>query len=81
MLSRLLDRTVVDKTGLTPNYDVDLQFAREPLGARPDGAEPEPTAGPTVFTAVREQLGLRLDSSRGPVEHLIIEHVEMPTGN
>src|SRR5262249_27568899 len=81
VLSRLLDRNVIDKTGLAPYYDLELQFARDFGGPRPDGAEPPKAEGPTIFTALREQLGLRLESARGPVEHLVIERAERPSGN
>src|SRR5205823_3366425 len=61
MLSRLLDRNVVDKTGLAPFFDFTLDFARD-LPPRVDGSEPPASEGPTIFTALREQLGLRLES-------------------
>ncbi len=82
-LSRLLDRSVIDKTGLTKYYDVDLEFVPEGQpGPRPDGGDAPPLPeGPSIFTAVREQLGLKLESSKGPVEYLVIEHVEKPSAN
>ena len=77
VLSRMLDRNVIDKTGLPGYFDITLDFVRE----RPfDGPAP-PQDGPTIFNALREQLGLRLVSGRGPVEFLVIEHVEKPTEN
>ena len=82
VLSRLLDRNVIDRTGLTKNYDMTLDFARD-LPARPDGGQ-EPAAaqdGPTIFQAVREQLGLRLEAAKGPVEFLVIERAEKPSAN
>jgi uncharacterized protein (TIGR03435 family) len=52
------------------------------LAPRPDGAEPpQNTDGPSVFKAVREQLGLRLDSTKGPVEFLVIEHAQKTSAN
>jgi uncharacterized protein (TIGR03435 family) len=82
MLSRILDRNVVDKTGLAGNYDLNLQFAPDRPGPRPDGADgPALPEGPSIFTALKEQFGLRLESAKGPVEFLVIEHVEKPTGN
>ena len=75
-LSRTVRRIVVDKTGLTGFYDADARIhARRPAGAgRPDGAfaAPNPDA-PSLFTALQEQLGLKLESSRGPVEQLAID--------
>ena len=82
VLSRLLDRSVIDRTGLPGYYDVSLDFARDPLpGARPTVESRRPADGPSVFTALREQLGLRLDSTKGPVEFLVIEHVQRPSAN
>ena len=66
------DRVVVDRTGLTGRCDWDLQWTRDPLGA--GGA----SSGVSVFTAVREQLGLRLEGQRGVVEVLVVERVEKP---
>jgi uncharacterized protein (TIGR03435 family) len=82
-LSRILDLNVVDKTGLTGHYDVDFHYVRElPPGARLNGDAPPPMAdGPDIFTALREQLGLRLEKGRGPVDFLVIEHVEKPSEN
>jgi uncharacterized protein (TIGR03435 family) len=84
VLSRLLDRNVVDRTGLTRSYDVMIDFARD-LSARPDSGEPGEAArlseGPSVFKALREQLGLRLDAARAPVDFLVIESAQRPYGN
>jgi uncharacterized protein (TIGR03435 family) len=76
MLSHLLGRTVVDKTGLTGKYDITLKWTPDNTPAdSPDGD------GPSVFTAVQEQLGLRLESTKGPVTTLVIDHIEKPTDN
>ena len=64
---------VVDRTGLTGRFDWDLQWTREALDAS------APPTGMSLFTAVREQLGLRLDAQRGMVDVLVIERVEKPT--
>jgi uncharacterized protein (TIGR03435 family) len=89
-LERQLWRPVVDKTGLEGEYDYTLQWKPEPgqggaesLGLPPQ-PEPQPPAdsdGPSIFTALREQLGLRLDSQKGPVEIIVIEGVEKPSAN
>jgi uncharacterized protein (TIGR03435 family) len=87
-LAPAVSRVVVDKTGLIGNFDVDLTWTPDTLPPRPAGApadqpiringlEIDPN-GPSIFTAVREQLGLRLESARGPVEVLAIDHVEQP---
>jgi len=75
-LSKLpdVDRVVVDKTGLAGDYDVDLKWTPEDEQARPD-------AGPTIFTALEEQLGLKLVAAKGPVVVLVIDHVERPSPN
>jgi uncharacterized protein (TIGR03435 family) len=72
----LVERPVLDRTGLAGAFDVDLVYA-------PDGATPFATASnaPPLFTATREQLGLRLEASRAPVDVLVINRVELPTEN
>jgi bla regulator protein blaR1 len=80
-------RIVVDKTGLAGNYDFTLSWTPDQMpgaGQRPPGApEPPPIDpnGPSLFTAVQEQLGLKLDSQRGPVAMLVIDRAERPTEN
>jgi bla regulator protein blaR1 len=94
-LSAQLGRTVIDKTGLTGSYDFSLHFT--PLnmpqrmgpgpGAGPGGspgadAPPPPdTSGPDIFTAVQEQLGLKLESEKGPVDVIVIDHIDKPSEN
>ena len=73
-LSDNLGRTVVDKTGLTGNFDIDLKWT-------PDDQQGTADAGPTLFTALEEQLGLKLVPARGPVDTFVIDHVERPTPN
>ncbi len=84
-LSLILDRPVVDETGLKGGYDFELAFTRElPLGTNPNGlvnGEPIDTSGPSVFDALREQLGLRLEAKRGPADILVIDHAEKPTAD
>lgn len=84
VLSQLTQRIVLDRTGLEGRFDIDLSFTpdRMPQGSPPPGAPQLPSIdpnGPSVFTAVREQLGLKLESDRAPVEVLVIDHVERPT--
>lgn len=69
-LSSILERTVIDKTGLTGRFDVHLEYAPQLDGD-----------GPSIFTAVQEQLGLKLESAKGPVETLVIDRVERPSAN
>ena len=78
----VLDRPVVDKTGLPGRYDFDLQWAPDETqfgGEVP--VAPANAQSPPFFTAIREQLGLRLVATRGPVEALVIDHVERPSPN
>ncbi len=83
-ISSFLNKRVVDRTGLTGLYDFELEFSmRGQMPLTTQGAGGAATAapideGPTVFDAVRE-LGLKLESERGPVEHLVIDSVERPT--
>jgi uncharacterized protein (TIGR03435 family) len=86
VLARFVNRTVVDKTGLTGNYDLVLHWTPDQMpqgrGDAPPGAPALPAIdpnGPSIFTAVQEQLGLKLDSARGPVDVLVIDRVEHPT--
>jgi uncharacterized protein (TIGR03435 family) len=70
-------RTVVDKTGLKGGYDFELQYT--PVFRAQDGGAAD--TGPSLFTALREQLGLKLESAREPVDFYTIEHAERPSGN
>lgn len=85
MLSGSTGRPVVDKTGLTGAYDFSLKFAPEPgafgpFGAPPPGVLPPPDPdSPNLYTAVQEQLGLKLESARGPIEVVVIDRLEKPT--
>src|ERR1700722_2889194 len=85
-LSHLLGRTIIDKTGFTGTFDMHLEFARDQaLPGAPGGPAPGKFAAdsskPSIFTALQEQLGLKLESGRGPVEMLVIDHVEKPSEN
>ena len=77
MLSSQLHTPILDKTGLpvTNYYDYALQFSRDESGT------PEPDAYPSLFTALEEELGLKLEPGKGPVDTLVIDHVEAPSDN
>jgi uncharacterized protein (TIGR03435 family) len=79
-LSRELGRVVIDQTGIKGRYDVSLKWTPE-TGAAPMSSDNAPDSGPSIFTAIQEQLGLKLESTRGPVQVLVIDHVEMPSEN
>jgi bla regulator protein blaR1 len=84
-LSSPLGRTVIDKTGIKGKYDLQLKWTPDP-GQSADGPfgplppPPDPN-GPSIFTALQEQLGLRLESQKAPVETLVIDRVERPSEN
>ena len=88
-LARFVDRVVIDQTGLAGNFDLDLEWTPDNWKmAQPDGPQLSPDIprlppaspdGPSLFTALREQLGLRLEATRGPVKVLVIDSVEQPT--
>jgi bla regulator protein BlaR1 len=85
-LSQQLGQSVVDKTGLTGRYDFTLKWTPDPgtaAGPRAgdDTAPPPDTSGPSIFTAVQTDLGLKLQSAKGPVEMLVIDSVEKPDAN
>jgi uncharacterized protein (TIGR03435 family) len=73
-LSDTLDRAVVDKTGLTGRYDISLKWTPEELQGTSN-------ADPSIFTAIQEQLGLKLESTRGTVQTFVVDHVERPSEN
>jgi uncharacterized protein (TIGR03435 family) len=92
LLSEQLGRNVLDQTGLKGNYDFTLKWAPEPgegmmlggpAGGNPgaESAPPPDTSGPSIFTAIQEQMGLKLESTKGPSEVLVIDHVERPSEN
>jgi uncharacterized protein (TIGR03435 family) len=79
-LTDVVRRKVIDKTGLTGGYDVDLKWTPEEAlnGGKDSGGS---DAAPPIFTAVQEQLGLKLQAGKGPVETLVVDHVEKPAEN
>ena len=75
-------RPVIDKTGLTGNYDFTLKFMPElPPGVDRSNIPQELLDRPSIFDALRDQLGLKLEAQKGPVEYYIIDSVEKPAGN
>ena len=76
-LSQEVNRPVVDKTNLTGSYEMTLDYTVDDSAAGNDAA-----TGPSIFTALQEQLGLKLESAKGPVETIVVDHVERtPTEN
>ncbi|HET9400082.1 MAG TPA: TIGR03435 family protein [Candidatus Acidoferrales bacterium] len=90
-ISTSLDRPVIDKTGLTGYYDFSLEWVREDAaqsaaasgaagGGQPPLAPPE-GEGQSIYSAIQEQLGLKLEAGKGPVEVIVVDKSEKPTGN
>jgi len=91
-LSQQLGRQVLDQTGLKGNYDLTLKWTPEQGegmmlggpgtgGPPPESAPPPDTSGPSIFTAIQEQLGLKLEPTKAPAEVLVVDHVERPSEN
>ena len=72
LLSAMLPANVQDKTGLADRYDFTLQYSYQ---------SSDPDSFPTITTAIQEQLGLKLESTKGPVPVLVIDHIEKPSAN
>jgi uncharacterized protein (TIGR03435 family) len=83
ILARELGRIVIDKTGIQGKYDLALTWTPENNSAAIGSASNDNSAssGPSIFTALQEQLGLKLESTKAPVEVLVIDHIEEPTEN
>jgi uncharacterized protein (TIGR03435 family) len=85
-LNEVEGEQVIDRTGLTGKFDIHLEFAmneqRRERYAEVTGIPPsELPTSPSVFTALQEQLGLKLEPTKAPVEHLVIDRVERPSPN
>ncbi len=83
-LSLELHRTFVDKTGLTGNYDFNLEWTPDDIAASSDGnsssaQSAEGNSAPSIFTAIQEQLGLKLKSAKVPVQVMVVDNVTRPT--
>jgi uncharacterized protein (TIGR03435 family) len=90
VLGRLFDRPVVNRTGISGKFDFHLEFTpdgdtpripvRDPTAPGPKQSS-DPTGRPSIFTALQEQLGLKIESAKGSGEFLVIDHVERPSDN
>jgi bla regulator protein blaR1 len=93
LLSLVLDRPVIDRTGIADSFDIHVEFAPDPLGPRMSyfgspmtpkdltaPATPDDPTRPTIFQAL-EQVGVKLAPARGPIDVLVIDHVERPSEN
>jgi uncharacterized protein (TIGR03435 family) len=81
ILPNLLQKPVVDKTGLTGGYDFTLRWSADELSLGAGKPAGDLDKSPSIFTALREQLGLRLDSVKGPLEMIVIDRAERPSDN
>jgi uncharacterized protein (TIGR03435 family) len=85
ILSGLAGRAVEDHTGLSGEFDMALEYTPDIAGPGPqgsiDGTPPNSSDAPSIFTALQEQLGLKLESRTGPVDVLVIDHIEQPSKN
>ncbi len=85
VLSTSVGRKIIDKTGYTALFDVQLRFVPDGdtplLPPPPPGAEPPDLLNPSIFNALPTQLGLRLESAKGPVDVIVIDHADRPTAN
>jgi uncharacterized protein (TIGR03435 family) len=74
-----VERNIIDKTGLTAKYDFNLKWTPMQLEGKVDASADN--NAPDIFTALQEQLGLKLEPSKGPVDTLVIDHIEKPSEN
>jgi uncharacterized protein (TIGR03435 family) len=86
MLAQYAGRPVVDKTGLTGRYDLKLEFSPEMPGGMRLNGEPAPpgmmdNAGPTIFVALQQQLGLKLTPDKAPIDVIVVDSAQKPTEN
>jgi uncharacterized protein (TIGR03435 family) len=80
-LAQSQGRVVVNKTRLTGRYDLTLRWTPDDASTPLLNGEPDPNAPPGLFTAIQDQLGLKLESRKGPVPVLVIDHIEHPSAN
>jgi uncharacterized protein (TIGR03435 family) len=80
-LAQALGRVVLNQTGLSGRYDLTLRWTPDEAPSPMLNGASDPLAPPGIFTAIQEQLGLKLESKRGPVPVLVIDSVEMPSAN
>jgi uncharacterized protein (TIGR03435 family) len=84
-----MDRPVIDRTGLTGRFNFPLEYMPDATSYsslregpdRPAATSDDPAAGPSIFTALQQQLGLKLEPAKGPADFLVIDRVERPSEN
>ena len=80
-LGFVLARPIINKSGIAGLFDFRLEYAFDETTGGPRAAPSDEPVGPSIFTALQEQLGLKIDSAKGPGERVVIDHVEKPSGN
>jgi uncharacterized protein (TIGR03435 family) len=83
IMGNSLDRPVINRTGITGTFDFHLEYALDETSPRfrPDSGDAGDPPGPSIFTALQQQLGLKLDPAKGPGEFLVVDRVEKPSEN
>jgi uncharacterized protein (TIGR03435 family) len=81
VLAGRMGRPVLDRTGLTGDYDLHMEFAPEALAPKPGEAVASEPTGPSFMMALQEQLGIKLETTKGPVEFLVIDRIERSSAN
>jgi uncharacterized protein (TIGR03435 family) len=84
-LAKKVGRVVMDKTGIQGRYDITLTWTQDDVVSSgfggTAGSAPAADSGPSIFAALQEQLGLKLESQKGPVQVLVIDSIDMPSAN
>jgi uncharacterized protein (TIGR03435 family) len=81
LLAGQVGRPVVDRTGLTGTFDVELRWSVATAAALSAGGNTASSDAPSIFTAVQEQIGLKLEPAKTSVDYLVIDHIEPPDAN
>lgn len=77
----MVERKVVDQTGLKGNFDISLQFPRDETPPSPDGPPARIDMADAIFSTLPDRLGLKFESTKGPVEVIVIDSAEKPSEN
>ena len=80
-IGQMLGRIVQDKTGLTGKFDMQLKWTPDDMRSAASADNGAADTGPTIYTALQEQMGLKLESTKGSVDTIVIDHVEIPSEN
>lgn len=80
-LAQMLGRIVQDRTGLTGKFDMQLKWTPDDMRSAAGADNGAADTGPTIYTALQEQMGLKVESTKGMVDTIVVDHVEMPSEN